>query len=240
MKINFFTPLPDERTEIANMAAVLLPELGAMAEVRAWTAQPEWQPGLDRNYEIRRFDPENLPVRDFNWADVTFYNIGNNALFHRAIFDVARRMPGIHILHDVRLAHFLTAYADQPGPDRDYYLSEMDQAGLGDEARRFIEGELPFQSLATREPLTRAVLRPAIGGVLHNPEDMQALSAATSVPLFHVPLCLTTPMMPAPPRPARRQASPDSPIRLILFGFIGNLRAPDVSSRHLRDDGGTG
>ena len=94
MRLNFFTPLPELRTDIANMSATMLPELAKLADVRAWTVQETWRDGLGDGYEIWNYDPDALPIRDFNWADVNFYNLGNDATYHRAIFDVARRIPG--------------------------------------------------------------------------------------------------------------------------------------------------
>ena len=228
MRINYFSPLPELRTEIANMSATILPELGTIAEVRAWTPQAEWRADRAQNYDIRRFDPEALPMRELNWGDVSIYNIGNDARFHREIFDVARRIPGIHILHDVRLAHFFGAYAEQPGPNRDYFLAEMKRAGVAAEAERFIAGHLPFATLAEQEPMTLATLEPAIGAIFHNRAAVQTLRHQTAKPLFYLPLPLTQRLLPPTAQPARRRDA-RQPIRLILFGFIGRNRClPEI------------
>lgn len=228
MKLNFFTPLPDLRTEIANMAATVLPELAKLAEVRAWTAQETWRDGLEEGYEIRRFDPAAPPIYVFNWADVNFYNIGNEARYHRAIFDMARRMPGIHILHDVRLPDMFAAYLGGTYEDRHYYKQEMAEAGLEDEVELFLAGKLPVAQLAALEPMTQAALRPALGAVVHNAVEMAALAKTAAVPLFHVPLCLCQKMPPVPGCAARRFGE-GQPVRLIVFGFIGrNCCLPQV------------
>lgn len=223
MRVNFFTPLPDLRTEIANMAAIMLPELARIAEVRAWTAQMAWREGLEEGYEIRRFDPAALPIREFNWADVNFYNIGNEANFHRAIFDVARNVPGIHILHDVRLPDLFMSYAGGAREDRAYHQREMHEAGLEAELELFLMGELSFAELAALAPMTRAALRPALGAVMHNEAEMAAVAEISPVPLFHVPLCLCQKMRPAVLCHARRFGEGE-PVRLVVFGFIGRNR----------------
>lgn len=243
MKINFFSPLPDERTDIANMSAMVLTELGALAEVRAWTAQATWRAGLGRNYTIHRFVADEIDGATINSADINFFNIGNNGHFHRPIFNVARRFPGVVILHDLKLAHFVNAYADNPGPDRDYYLGEMERAGLLDEAQRFLAGELAFDTFKDLNPMAQAVLRPAIGGVVHNAAGMQALADATMVELFHIPLCLATTMRAMPVR-LPRTAGDRTIRRILVFGFIGENRClpeilqalaeiPDLVSYHL-------
>ncbi|NPD66172.1 glycosyltransferase [Lichenicola cladoniae] len=223
MKINFFSPLPGLATDIANMSASVLPELAAIAEVRAWTPQHEWRDGIDKGFEIRRFDPDNLPIREFNWADVNFFNVGNNALFHRDIFNVARKIPGVMILHDVRLAHFFGAYSERESVDHAYYISEMDKVGLGQAARRLVAGEIPFSTIADLEPMTQAALRPALAGIIHNRTEMEPLLDNRTVPLFYVPLCLAKAMRPAPLEDSRT-FSEGSPIRLVVFGFIGGNR----------------
>ena len=223
MRLNFFTPLPELRTDIANMSAMVLVELGRIAQVRAWTVQAEWHGGLGDSYEIRHYDPDALPIRDFNWADVNFYNIGNDATYHRAIFDVARRIPGIHILHDIHLAHFFATFSIGSQEDRNYYQWEMDQIGLGPEARDFMSGDLEYESLVGRAPMTRAMLRPALGAIVHNFAEMDAVAMATTVPLFHVPLCFAQPVTAIEPQVERRFGD-GQPIRLIVFGFIGRNR----------------
>ena len=103
MRINWFSPLPPARTGIAQYTAGILPALCAQAEVVLWTNQSEWQPGLNNQAEIRRFDPGSLPWSLLDRADATFFHIGNSATFHRAIWQVGREYPGIAVLHDVLL-----------------------------------------------------------------------------------------------------------------------------------------
>ncbi len=228
MKINFFSPLPNLRTDIANMSASVLLELGRIAEVRAWTPQAEWSDELGATYEVRRFNPAALPIRAFNWADINFFNIGNDATYHKDIFNVSRTLPGIQILHDVRLAHFLAAYAEGDAADRDYYVYEMAQAGLGEEARRFLAGELPFQAFYQRENMLEAILRPAIGGILHNAAVFESIADVNRIPLAYIPLCLAHPLGPPPVR-ASPETAADRIIRLIVFGFIGKNRClPEI------------
>ena len=228
MRLNIFTPLPGLRTEIANMTATMLPELAKLAELRAWTVQETWRDGLEEGYEIRHYDPGVLPVREFNWADVNFYNLGNDATYHRTIFDVARRIPGVHILHDISLAHFFASFATGSQEDRQYYQWEMEQIGLGAEAREFLSGDLEFESLVDRAPMTRAMLRPALGAVVHNFAEMDTVAMASTVPLFYVPLCHAQRAVEVPPH-AERRFGDGQPIRLIVFGFIGRNRClPEV------------
>ena len=71
--------------------------------------------------------------------------------------------------------------------------------------------------------MTRAMLRPALGAIVHNFAEMDTVALATSVPLFHVPLCFAHPVMAVEPDVERRFGD-GQPIRLIVFGFIGHNR----------------
>ena len=222
MRINVFTPLPDARTEIANVSHAMLSELSQMADVHAWTDQQQWRQASRSGYAVHRFDPFTIDWRELNRADITFFNIGNNARFHRAIFDVARRMPGIMILHDTVLAHFVNAYASGSGEDLDFYLREMAVAGLGNEAQAFINGNLAFESFAERQAMTPAVARTGLAVIVHNEAEREKLTRTLDVPVFYLPLCLTAQVPPS--RTDARRTRSDGRIRLIVFGFLGTNR----------------
>lgn len=231
LTVDVFTPLPPLRTDIANMSRAVLRELAGMAELRAWTPQAEWAPALDGEFEVRRFDPDRPPVRELNRADLTIYNLGNNAQFHRGIFDVARRgRPGLVVLHDTRLQHFFAAYSETEGEPRQYYRDAMRRAHGPEaeaDARAFIAGEVPIEALVDRWPMTPAAVAPALGAILHNEAEYDALAAQVDLPLYLLPLPAAFTIAPAPPpRPAR---AADAPIRLAMFGFIGGNRClPEV------------
>ena len=103
MRIHWFSPLPPARTDIAHFTARILPALRARAEVTLWTSQSEWLPELEAKAEVRRFHPDNLPARSLDGADAAFFHIGNSAAFHRDIWQICRRYPGVAVLHDVLL-----------------------------------------------------------------------------------------------------------------------------------------
>ncbi len=219
LKINFFSPLPPVRSDIANFTRLVVTPLHALADVTVWTAQPE-PPELDSPVTVERFDPADIAWPRLNQADLNVYNIGNNASFHRAIFEVARQVPGLVVLHDTRLQHFFARYSETPGPDRDFYLDCMRRshgpAGLAD-AEAFLSGAQPLDRLVERYPLTLSAMEGALGAVVHNQADAQALAAQTRTPVFYQPLAFAG-SSPAPRRPE------GSTLRLVVFGFIGSNR----------------
>ena len=90
MKAGFFSPLPPERTGVADYAAALLAELRNHGPV------------------------EVAPTR----CDAALYHLGNNPL-HAGIYRRALAHPGVVVLHDAVLQHFLlgqlgeTAYVEE-------------------------------------------------------------------------------------------------------------------------------
>ena len=88
--VGFHAPLPPARTGVADYAAALLADLRSRGRV------------------------EIAPSR----CDVALYHLGNNAL-HASIYRQALERPGVVVLHDAVLNHFLlgqlgeAAYADE-------------------------------------------------------------------------------------------------------------------------------
>jgi glycosyltransferase involved in cell wall biosynthesis len=222
LSVNYFSPLPPQPTDIGNHALGVASELAARAEVTLWTDQAEWDARIERTAPVRRFDPAAPPFREMNRADANIYNLGNNAAFHRGIFHLARRVPGVVVLHDTRLQHFFGALGAAGGAEREVYLAAM-RRFHGEEAtaaaHRFFAGELPFEELVLRYPMTLAAVDRAIAVIVHNPAEHRALLARVRVPLYLQPLSF-----PAGAVPDRRAPVGDRMLRLVVFGFIGANR----------------
>ena len=107
-RLNWFSPLPPSRTDVAHFALRSLPSLAQHFDITVWTERPFSPSGLDSYAYARMWEGE--PWAALNVADVTVYHIGNNARFHGWIWDVAQRHPGVVVLHDTGLREFLTAH----------------------------------------------------------------------------------------------------------------------------------
>ena len=101
MTVGFFSPLPPAPTGVADYSAALLPLL--------------------RGFGTVDVSPEK--------CDVALYHVGNNAL-HREIYQRALIQPGIAVLHDAVLQHFLlgTLSADQYLEEFVYNYGESSRA----------------------------------------------------------------------------------------------------------------
>ena len=185
-----------------------------------WTPRDAAQDDAALDVPVVRFDPAAIDWPRLNRADANVYNIGNNATFHRAIFDVARAAPGIVVLHDTRLQHFFARYSETPGADRDFYLDAMRRAqgpAALEDAQRWLNGEQRLDALVDKYPMTLAALAPALAAIVHNPSERLVLAEQTRTPVFHLPLVYR-----AGPLPER--APPNGTLRLVVFGFLGPNR----------------
>ena len=218
-RLNLFSPLPPVPSEIGNHTLTVAAALREVAEVALWTPQAE-TPHTGLDLPVVRYDPAAVDWPRLNRADANIYNLGNNATFHRAIFDVARQAPGILVLHDTRLQHFFARYSETPGADRAFYLDAMRRChgpqAMAD-AQRWLAGEATLDELVERYPMALAGLDPALAAVVHNREEQHALAAQTRVPVVHLPLAFKA-------GPPLQRGPPNGTLRLVVFGFLGPNR----------------
>jgi glycosyltransferase involved in cell wall biosynthesis len=216
LKLNFFTPLPPVRSNVANHSLIVAAALQTLADVTVWTDQTE-PPEMTEAIPVQHFDPAHMPWPRLNAADLNIYNIGNNANFHRAIFDVARQAPGLIVLHDTRLQHFFARYSETAGADRTFYLESMRRGhgleGVAD-AQAFMEQIHGLDVLVERYPMTTVALDWGVAAVIHNAGELAAIAGQTRTPIFYLPLVYAA-------GPAPERSPPGATLRLIVFGFIG-------------------
>jgi len=114
LRLDYFSPLPPERTGISEYSALLLPELE------------------------RRFDVELGARGRAAVGDVCLYHVGNNPDAHAWIVEALRRRPGIVVLHDYVLHHLVAGMTLGRG-DAEGYLGAM-QRNAGVEGRLLAHG----------------------------------------------------------------------------------------------------
>ena len=221
MRINWFSPLPPAATDIAHFTQRTLGALAARARVTLWTDQAEYDKRLEKLAKVRRFRGAEINWTEFNRADISFYNIGNNPLFHGGIWQMSQRAPGVVVLHDLRLHHFFDGlYRDQWG-DRAGYLALMEKH-YGPQSRPDAEqcygaSASNINEMAERYPLTAAACSGALGVLTHTCEAFELLKICAQQPIAYAPL----PFAATPVQP-KRAVGP--PYRLIAFGYLGRNR----------------
>jgi len=154
VKVAYYSPLPPERSGIADYSAMLLPELEGRIDVEvARRGGRRW----------RRAAPG---------GDVALYHVGNDPRHHSWIVEELRRRPGVVVLHDFVLHHLIAGMTVGRG-DSDGYLDAMQrEAGVVGRmlAHGVIDGLLPpaWERRAHEYPLTGEVLMHATGVIAHS------------------------------------------------------------------------
>jgi glycosyltransferase involved in cell wall biosynthesis len=199
VKVAYFSPLPPDRSGIADYSALLLPALAELVEVEAV------RPGRTR------------PVAD---ADVALYHIGNNPDAHGWIVDALRRRPGVVVLHEFVL-HHLIAGLTIGRKDGHAYLAAMErEAGIVGRllGHGVLEGRLPplWEVRSEEFPLAGEVLDGSTGLIVHS-RYVEALAREHGYdgPIWRIP-------MPAWPTPEVDEVEiPGGPV----FGCFGHMNA---------------
>jgi len=101
-KIAFVSPLPPEKSGIAGYSSELLPELASYYDITLI---------VDQVVVDHPWLTANFPIKDIAWFEANarhfdriLYQFGNSA-FHKHMFGLLRRHPGVVVLHDFFLGH---------------------------------------------------------------------------------------------------------------------------------------
>ena len=192
--VAYYSPMPPERSGIADYSALLLPALE------------------------RRVDVEVAPRGKRADGAVALYHVGNDPEVHGWIVERLRREPGIVVLHDFVL-HHLVASLTLGRKDKAGYLAAMERdsglagrlLGLG-----VIDGCVPplWGVRPADFPLSDEVLDHATGVIVHSQYVQDRVrERGYDRPLWRIP-------HPAWPAPA---IQPERPPGEPVFGAFGNV-----------------
>jgi glycosyltransferase involved in cell wall biosynthesis len=198
LRVAYYSPLPPERSGIADYSALLLPALRGLIDVDV-VRRGRTRPGA---------------------ADVALYHVGNDPEAHGWIVDALARRPGVVVLHDFVL-HHLVAGLTIGRKDGPAYLAAMERdAGVPGRlvAHGVLDGRVPppWETSADAFPLAGEVLTDATGLIVHSHfVHDRAREAGYRGPIWQIP----HPAWPMPHvEPAHVDARP-------LFGCFGHLNA---------------
>jgi len=198
VRVAYYSPLPPERSGIADYSALLLPALERLVDVDV----------------VRR--GRTRPVA----ADVALYHVGNDPESHGWIVDALRRRHGVVVLHDFVLHHLVAGLTigrkDGPG-----YLAAMERdAGVPGRllAHGVLDGRVPppWETRPHEFPLAGEVLDAATGLIVHSHYvEGEARAAAYDGPIWRIP----HPAWPV------HDVEPTAVEGRPLFGCFGHLNA---------------
>jgi glycosyltransferase involved in cell wall biosynthesis len=199
VKVAYYSPLPPERSGIADYSALLVPALAERLDLR-----------IARR---GRFRPRNV--------DTSLYHVGNSPEAHGWIVDALRRRPGPVVLHDFVLHHLIAGLTVGRGDGEGYRTAMFRDSGVLGRllAHGVIDGLVPplWETRAEQFPLTREILIHARGLLVHSryvEDHVRGLGFAG--PIWRVP-------HPAWPKPGELADAQLPPGRRPVIGCFGNL-----------------
>jgi glycosyltransferase involved in cell wall biosynthesis len=196
VKAGFYSPLPPARTGVADYAAALLVELRRHGKV------------------------EIAPAR----CDIALYHLGNNAL-HAAIYRRALEQPGVVVLHDSVLHHFLLGQLSEAAYVEEfvYNYGEWNRSLAHDLWRS--RASSASDNRYFESPLLKRATERARAVVVHNPAAAAVVEAhAPAARIVEIPHLFQPPHMASVADRLRYRQSLGIAPGAYLFGIFGYLR----------------
>lgn len=226
MRLAWFSPLPPQRSGIADYSAELLPHLAEHLELELF---------VDEGVRVDPAIRARFPVhgeRAFPGMrerfDAVLYHLGNNVDYHARIWQTAVRFPGIVVLHEAMLHHLVRGMTLSRG-DLEGYVEEMRYAyGRTGQAlaRRSVDTGIPLDVWSY--PLFERVVDSSLALIVHNEYTRQRVLA--SRPLARISV-IPHHLSLGEVGPVDRMGIPAESFVLASFGFITPAKRLEVSLR---------
>ncbi len=234
MRVAVWSPLPPERSGIADYTAELLPELARHVEVEIVV-----EPGRELASEVAawpRRAVDDLPGAVARGeVDLVLYHVGNSAEYHERIWETALELPGVVALHDYVLHHLVRGIAERRR-DLGFWLRELTACygAAGERAgRRALASGVPLDPF--RWPLFERLVDRSLALLVHSEHARaRVLAARPHAEVAVVRHHLSLPAAPVGRAEARRRLGLDAEAPLLgLFGHVVPAKRPQVVLRAL-------
>jgi glycosyltransferase involved in cell wall biosynthesis len=224
MRIAWFTPL-SEKSAIGRVSVAVTAALAKYAEVDLWYADP----GRVREAQTRTvFFEDGSAVKPESLAryNAVIYNFGNHLPFHREIYLVSRRVPGICVLHDNAMHHFFAAYYLEDLRSPDLYI-ELMAKWYGEKGQQVAQAAVQGVSRVWETddvldyPLFEETLRGACGVVTHSRYSLDQITPVYGGPSTNIllPYDIVTPKS----VPGRADIGvPNDALLLVTVGYVNS------------------
>ena len=232
MRLAYFSPLPPQRSGIADYSAELLPHLAEHLDLELFVDE-----GVRVDEAIRSRFPVHADRAFPEMAerfDAVLYHLGNNPDYHARTWRTLVRHPGVVVLHEAMLHHLVRGMTLSRG-DSAGYVEEMRYAyGRTGHAlaRRSLDTGIPLDVWSY--PLFERAVDASTALIVHNDFTRQRVLA--SRPLARVSLVphhlSLGDVGPVDPQAARASLGiPADAFVLASYGFITPAKRLEVSLR---------
>lgn len=162
-KLAYVSPLPPERTGIADYSAELLPALGNYYDIEVIGAQSQISdPWITANYPVRSVEWFTSHADDYQRV---LYHFGNSP-FHRHMFGLLEQIPGVVCLHDFFVSGY-SRYMEVTGKAEFYWCRDL-YLSHGYKAVRERFQARDDEKVMYEYPCNFSVLRSANGIIVHS------------------------------------------------------------------------
>lgn len=187
LRIAMVSPVPGERTGIADYTGELLPALAERMDVDVFTtaAVDEMDPAIGRRYTVRGWQELRRRRQDY---DQVVFQVGNSP-FHSHMVDLVGDVGGVVVLHDFFLSSML-AYMDQHQGCPGLFARELERShGRG--ALQLLAAQGGWDQARRRFPACRRIIEGADGVIVHSAHarelSEQFFPGMPRPPVFEIP-----------------------------------------------------
>src|SRR5271165_437192 len=186
MRIAWFTPM-SQKSAIARFSVGVAASLAKLASVEICYFDADQI--RETAVPARRFQTsKSVTVETLSSYDVVVYNFGNYLPFHREIYLLSKRWPGVCILHDFVMHHFFAAYyLDYLHDPARYGLLLENTYGAAPASGRVWDTDD-----VVRFPLFEEVTHGALGIITHSEFFKQRVEACFAGPVTRISLAYNT------------------------------------------------
>lgn len=216
MRLAYFSPLPPARSGIADYSRALLPHLTTEATITLFAENPD-SIADDINAAFVTRPLSDYPDSRFDY-DLALYQMGNSS-HHDAIYKTALRYPGLVVLHDYGLHHFI---ADRTAGHNNYsaYIREMGyELGVAGIDLAWAIREQRAEHPLFEVPLNKRLVDRSLGLIVHSRTAAGLLAQRTTRPVQVIPA-----LMEKRPGQSRRETL-NLPPDAIVFASLGFVTA---------------
>jgi glycosyltransferase involved in cell wall biosynthesis len=212
LRIAYFSPLPPQRSGIADYSGELIPNLARLADLTLFAAKPEEvDRALATQYDMRSYAQYEAQQYEF---DLALYHIGNSE-YHDDISRLALEIPGVVVLHDYNLHHAVAHRTIGQG-DHFAYAREMGYEKGAEGVRRAMGTHYGMQPPLLENPLNGRLLDTSLGVIVHSQYSAQLVARkAYRGPVSIIPALI------APLSGRSRRPALNLPGDAVLYGSFG-------------------
>lgn len=167
-RLAYISPLPPDKSGIADYSAILLPELARWYEIEVIVPEATvTDPWIKENCEVRT---TQWFIEHANCCERVLYHFGNST-FHQHMFGLLKEIPGVVVLHDFFLSG-IAVHMEAQGFAPGYWRQELYMAH-GYKALKESFDAKDMRDVVWKYPCSQSVVHDSLGVIVHSPNSLK-------------------------------------------------------------------